>query len=73
MTYPNFNAFSLAALSKNPKLKNDGQIKELPVWLISFQGLNIPSMNTKETVYDHETIYVIDATSGEMLLGLNYR
>lgn len=74
MTYPKFNAFSQSALSKNPKLKNDGQIKELPVWLVSFQGLNIPSMNnSKKTIYDHETIYIIDATSGEMLLGLNYR
>lgn len=73
MTFPNFNAFSPAALSKNQKLENAGYINDLPVWLVSFQGLNIPSMNKKEPVYNHETIYVIDASSGEMLLGFSYR
>lgn len=73
MSYPGFNNFSPAALTKNPKLKNDGYINNLPVWLISFQGLNVPSMNKITTVYDHETVYVIDASTGEMLLGFNYR
>lgn len=73
MTFPNFNAFSPSALSKNQKLENDGYINDLPVWFVSYQGLNIPSMNKKEPVYNHETIYVIDASSGEMLLGYTYR
>ncbi|KLU58610.1 hypothetical protein CEB3_c46260 [Peptococcaceae bacterium CEB3] len=73
MTYPGFGCFSQIALAKDPKLKRDGYINDLPVWLISFQGLRIPSSSRKTTVYDHETVYVIDAASGEELLGFNYR
>lgn len=73
MTNPSFKMFSQSALDRNPKLKTDGYIKDLPVWLISFQGLNIPSHGPGPIVYDHETIYVIDASTGEELYGFNYR
>ena len=73
MTVPGFKCFSPQALDKNPKLKSDGYIKDLPVWLISFQGLNEPSAGPGPKVYDHETNYIVDAQTGEILMGFNYR
>jgi hypothetical protein len=73
MTLPNFKVFSPQALDKDPKLKADGYINNLPVWLISFQGLNVPSAAPNSTTVDHETVYVVDAQTGEVLMGFNYR
>lgn len=72
VTLPGYNLFSYQALEKNPKLKL-GNTQELPVWLVTFRGVNIPSSNLGKKIYNHEIVYVVDAETGEMLWGFTYR
>lgn len=71
-TMPNFNMFSTDALEKNVKLKQNGYIKGLPVWLVSFKDINIPA-TTEGLIAHSEIVYVIDAMTGEKLMSFTYR
>lgn len=73
-----FQLLSEEALSKNPDLKSKGAIEKLPVFLISFKGVQVPSsggpMNGPE-LKDSRTEFnvVVDATSNVPLFAFSYR
>jgi hypothetical protein len=58
------------ARNANPKLKEAAYIKDIPVWIVSYQGLNLKRAHG---VVLHEHNIVIDAETGELLFGFKYR
>lgn len=67
--------FSKEAKTANPKLLTSEFVKETPVWIVSFEGLNIHrsgKSGNKEYVLTEDNI-VVDATTGQVLFGFKYR
>ncbi|KEO81268.1 hypothetical protein [Tumebacillus flagellatus] len=77
MTNPDYQMFSPEALSKNPKLKAAGHMEKLPVYIVSFKGMSyaghIPQGFTGDIPIHHEYNVVVDAETGEPLIGFSYR
>lgn len=68
------NVFTIQALDKtaidaDPILKTKSEIKDIPVWLVSYQGINLERQKTKFT----EQVVVVDAISGKVLYSFRYR
>lgn len=68
------------AYEKNPTLKENGFVRNMPCYLVSMRGLKIAQhrktnlySKPQETLYFSEVVYVIDANSGEMLYNFSYR
>jgi hypothetical protein len=74
MTTPT-NAFSTAAVGADTTLAQDlqqfGHPVNLPVWVVSYEGLTIPSSDGRTV--NHEQNVVFDAASGQWLLMFTYR
>lgn len=68
MTYAGVTPAALSQEAKyaNPKL-NDG-INKIPVWIVTYGGLNIPGKGKTDSVITENNV-VIDATTGEFLFG----
>ncbi|MWV43647.1 hypothetical protein GRF59_08360 [Paenibacillus sp. HJL G12] len=67
--------FSKEAKTANPKLVTSELIKDTPVWIVSFEGLNIHrsgKKGNKDYVMTEDNI-VVDATTGQVLFGFKYR
>lgn len=49
--------------------------QRLPVWIVTFEGLNIPSQGRPDspTTYNHEYNVVVDATTGQAIQEFTYR
>lgn len=76
MTYKNFTLFSEETLNANPDLKAKGYIDNLPVWIVSYQGLNLPPKGGSLTIQakpNTEYNVVVDAVSGKPLVAYRYR
>lgn len=74
MTYQDFTMFSEEVLNANPKLREKGYIDKLPVWIVSYKGLQLPA---KGGFFPHakakpknntEFNVVVDAASGKPLI-----
>lgn len=67
--------FSKEAKASNPKLAASEFVKDTPVWIVSFEDLNIHrsgKSGNKHYVLTEENI-VVDATTGQVLFGFKYR
>ena len=53
----------------NPQITEKGYLYKVPVWIISYEGLNIQNKEHNLT----ESNIVIDATTGEEIFGYIYR
>jgi predicted small secreted protein len=56
-------------IKNNPKLANAEYIKELPVWIVSFRGLEIKRRGGVKTEFN----FVIDAQTGNILYAFVFR
>lgn len=77
MTDPTWTMFSPEQLDANPKLKEKGYMDKVPVWIVSYEGLNLPPHTGSEgegkVKGNTEFNIVIDATSGKPLIDFKYR
>jgi hypothetical protein len=72
MTQPNFTAFSEEALNKNPELKAKGRIDKLPVYIVTFSGLEYNGFGGEPGGVQpppfHECNVVVDAETGANIM-----
>ncbi|MCD1259310.1 hypothetical protein B5M42_010730 [Paenibacillus athensensis] len=74
VTQDSYEMISDEAKRKNKKLEQDGRIHQLPAYIVSFHGLHIhPSRGGADRTEHEEFNVVIDAASGEALMGMSYR
>lgn len=77
VTNKTFKGFSKEALSKNSVLKTKGFMDKIPAYVISYVGMsytaNIPADFKGEVPIHHEYNVIVDATTGEPLMGFSYR
>ncbi|MCD9022086.1 PepSY domain-containing protein [Cohnella silvisoli] len=75
MTNNQFALFSDAAKEKNPKLNEEGFLKDTPVYIVTFKGITKKghALRGQEPVVNHEFNVVVDANSGEVLYAFTYR
>ncbi|MCM2534757.1 hypothetical protein NDK43_23455 [Neobacillus pocheonensis] len=77
VTNEKFRGFSAQALQKNPELAKKGYMDHADVYIVTYTGMSVPShvpYNFKGEVPIHtEYNVVIDAKTGEPLMGFSYR
>lgn len=56
------------ALKANPKIKEKDYVSEIPVWIITFKGVN--DIGSHGAVFPDNNV-VIDATTGQFLFGFH--
>lgn len=73
----NFKSFSTIALNTDSNLKNKGYMDKLPVYIVTFSGMSynsaVPNGYTGDTPVHNEYNVVVDANSGEALMGFSYK
>lgn len=62
-------ALSPEAINSDPLFKVKNKISDIPVWIISYQGISLERHNTTFT----EQVVFVDAVSGKILYSLRYR
>lgn len=77
ITNHSFRGFSQEALDHNPHLKQLGYMDKLPVYIVTFKGMSyyahVPAKSNGVVPVHHEYNVIVDATSGEPLMGFSYR
>lgn len=77
VTNNTFKLFSDDALNKNSDLKNKKHMDKLPAYIVSFSGMtyyaHVPKDFKGEIPAHHEYNVIVDAKSGEPLMGFSNR
>jgi hypothetical protein len=76
MTNPSMRSFSPTAMEKNPKLKSKGFMEQLPVYIVTFRGVDYQRhapIGQSAKTEKREINVVVDAETGEVLQAFSYR